>query len=145
MHGAPSSAAATASTAAVASPSVQASIVTQPVGLAPGTQYRIVFVTDNSYAPSDTNIADYNADVTSEANNVAALKSLNTTWSAIMATPTTPSNEYYGRRRIRRAHLQSGRARSRVLLRQPMERAGKDRYLRDHPTGKYLLRLRLDQ
>jgi hypothetical protein len=78
-----------ASTAAVASPSIQASIVTQPVGLAPGTQYRIVFVTDNNYAPSDTNIADYNADVTSEANNVAALKSLNTTWSAIIDTTTT--------------------------------------------------------
>ena len=71
----------------------QAQIVTVPSGLAPGSEYRLVFPTaDGIYAWSGadpsapTSIADYNTFATSEATAVADLSVLGTTWSAIVST-----------------------------------------------------------
>jgi hypothetical protein len=61
----------------------EASPITVPPGLAPGSEYRLVFVTTGSYVGSDPYITDYNADVTTEADSVSALASLDTTWSVV--------------------------------------------------------------
>ena len=63
-----------------------AGIITVPPGLAPGSQYRLVFVTANTYTAASSNIADYNTDVNSEANTIAALAALGTTWTVIGST-----------------------------------------------------------
>ena len=61
--------------------------ITVPVGLAPGSQYRLVFVTaETTYQALDPNIADYNAEVSLEANSVTALLDLGTTWRVIGST-----------------------------------------------------------
>ena len=65
-----------------------AGIITVPPGLAPGSQYRLVFVTDNDYTATSSSITDYNNDVNSEANSVAALAALGTTWLDIGSTAT---------------------------------------------------------
>jgi hypothetical protein len=69
----------------MASPSA-ADIITVPSGLTPGSQYRLVFVTVDSYQATSTSIADYNTDVTNEANTAAALAALATTWTVIGST-----------------------------------------------------------
>jgi hypothetical protein len=63
-----------------------AGIIAVPPGLAPGSQYRLVFVTANTYTAASSNIADYNTDVNSEANTIAALAALGTTWTVIGST-----------------------------------------------------------
>ena len=63
-----------------------ASPITVPVGLAPGSQYRLVFVTADTYMATDPNIAHYNTEVSLEANSVTALQALGTTWSVIGST-----------------------------------------------------------
>src|ERR1035438_6768697 len=68
-------------------PRSYASPITVPVGLAPGSQYRLVFVTaETTYQALDSNIADYNAEVSLEANSVTALLDLGTTWRVIGST-----------------------------------------------------------
>jgi hypothetical protein len=57
-------------------------IVTIPTGLAPGSQYRLVFVTAESYTATSTSISAYNTDVTTDANNAG----LGGTWLAIGST-----------------------------------------------------------
>jgi hypothetical protein len=73
-----------------------ASILTVPTGLAPGSQYRLVFVTDLTYG-SVTNgtypvlssaISTYNTDVANEAAQIPLLAALGATWSAIVSTDT---------------------------------------------------------
>ena len=61
-------------------------IVTVPLGLGPGATYRLVFDTGAYTNALSTNIADYNAFVTSEANSVAALAALGATWNCICST-----------------------------------------------------------
>jgi hypothetical protein len=65
-----------------------AGIITVPSGLAPGSQYRLVFVTADVYPAISTNIGSYNTWVNSEANSIAALAALGTTWQAIGSTAT---------------------------------------------------------
>src|ERR1039458_1101140 len=76
----------TAVVAGIASRPAAAGIITTPVSLAPGSQYRLVFVTADTYTATDSNIADYNAEVSLEANTVTALQGLNTSWSVIGST-----------------------------------------------------------
>jgi hypothetical protein len=61
-------------------------IAVVPAGLVAGDTYRLVFVTADTYTATDSNIADYNAEVSAEANSVAALQALDTTWSVIGST-----------------------------------------------------------
>jgi hypothetical protein len=63
-----------------------AAIVTVPAGLNPGDTYRLVFVTTDTTTATSTNIADYNAFVTSEADSVSALADLGATWTVIGST-----------------------------------------------------------
>jgi hypothetical protein len=61
--------------------------VIPPSGLAPGSQYQLIFVTANKMCPADANIADYNALVAAEAALSAALPQDPTvTWSAVVST-----------------------------------------------------------
>jgi len=73
-----------------------AGIITVPPGLAPGSQYRLVFVTDNDYTATSSSITDYNNDVNSEANSVAALAALGTTWLDIGSTATVNAIDNIG-------------------------------------------------
>ncbi len=63
--------------------------ITVPSGLNPGEQYRLAFVTSTTRDATSSNIADYNAFVTTAANSEPLLLALGTTWSAIASTPTT--------------------------------------------------------
>jgi hypothetical protein len=54
--------------------------------LAPGTQYRVAFVTNGTRDAVSSNIADYNSFVTSEANLSPVLSGLGTTWTALAST-----------------------------------------------------------
>lgn len=73
--------------AAICSGLSAGTIVTLPTGLAPGSEYRLVFVTADTYTATDSNIADYNSEVNAEANAISALGALGTTWTIIGATP----------------------------------------------------------
>lgn len=55
--------------------------ITVPSGLAPGSDYRLVYVTADAYTATDSNIAYYNSAVETEASS--ALPGLGTTWVAI--------------------------------------------------------------
>jgi len=48
----------------------------------------LVFITADTYSAYDSNIADYNALVTAEADSVPALAALDTTWSVLGSTST---------------------------------------------------------
>jgi hypothetical protein len=67
-------------------------IDTTPSGLAPGTQYQLVFVTSDGFFATSTSISTYNADVTTEAaldSQLATFDSANgVTWTVIGSTPT---------------------------------------------------------
>lgn len=67
-------------------PRAEALAVTVPPGLAPGTQYRLVFVTYDYTDAESTNISDYNTFVTTEADLNPALADLGATWAAIAST-----------------------------------------------------------
>jgi hypothetical protein len=60
--------------------------ITQPPGLAPGTEYRLVFVTSTRRDALSSNIADYNSYVTDLAESVPELLALGTSWRAIAST-----------------------------------------------------------
>lgn len=65
-----------------------------PSGLNPGDKYRIAFVTGGVRNATSTNIADYNAFVTTEANLSGSLvTSLSTTWTAIASTATVDARD----------------------------------------------------
>ncbi|MEQ1748326.1 MAG: cadherin domain-containing protein, partial [Prosthecobacter sp.] len=71
----------------VAAPvSVQAASVTVPPGLAPGTSYRLIYLTSGTRDGQSTNIADYNAFVAAQAAGVPTLAALGTTWTAVAST-----------------------------------------------------------
>ncbi len=73
---------------ACVAPASWAGPVTLPVGLAPGSTYRLAFVTAGGWSATSANIADYNTEVNTEANSVAALQALGATWSVIGSTAT---------------------------------------------------------
>lgn len=70
----------------LASTSYAGSITIAPAGLVAGDTYRLVFVSADTYTATDSNIADYNAEVSAEANSVTALQDLDITWSVIGST-----------------------------------------------------------
>ncbi|NKB20958.1 MAG: PEP-CTERM sorting domain-containing protein [Alphaproteobacteria bacterium] len=61
----------------------KAAPITIPVGLNPGDQYRLAFVTSTTTDAVNTNISFYNNFVTSLANSVSELADLGTTWTVI--------------------------------------------------------------
>ena len=67
--------------------SYASSIATTPVGLTPGTQYQLVFVTNDTILGDLPDISDYNTFVTTEAAQNAALAAFDTangvTWTVI--------------------------------------------------------------
>lgn len=64
-----------------------AAIVTVPTDLAPGSQYRLVFVTSTTRDATSTNISDYNTFVDNTAKATGSLlNNVNTTWKAIGST-----------------------------------------------------------
>jgi len=67
-----------------------------PVGLAPGSPYILVFVTNDTYTATSTAIGTYNAEVNTEANGIAALAALMTTWSAIGSTSSVNAIDNIG-------------------------------------------------
>jgi hypothetical protein len=71
-------------------------IFTTPTGLAPGTQYQLLFVTSDTSFATSSNIADYNTFVTNEAAlnaTLAAFDSANgVTWTAIGSTTAVNAN-----------------------------------------------------
>ncbi len=70
----------------MAVPATPAAILTPPA-LAPGTQYRIVFITSTSRDAQSTLIADYNTFVNNAANaGGSLLQPLMATWSVIGST-----------------------------------------------------------
>jgi hypothetical protein len=65
------------------------SIVTVPAGLGPGSQYRLVFVTNDFTTATSSDISYYNGFATTEADQNLALAALGGTWTAIASTQTT--------------------------------------------------------
>ncbi len=63
-----------------------AAVITTPVGLNNGDQYRLVFVTSITRDGTSTNIVDYNNFVTGVANSVTELAALGTTWKVLGST-----------------------------------------------------------
>lgn len=60
----------------------------QPAGLQPGEQYRLLVVTDAARDGTSANIGDYDQFVTADINAVPALAALHTNWHALASTPT---------------------------------------------------------
>lgn len=67
--------------------------ITQPTGLNPGDQYRLVFATSTTRDATSSNIADYNAFVTGVADSVPELLLLGTTWTAIASTASVDARD----------------------------------------------------
>jgi hypothetical protein len=67
--------------------------ITVPTGLHSGDQYRLAFVTSATRGATSSNIADYNAFVTTDANSVPALAALGTTWTAIASTASANADD----------------------------------------------------
>jgi hypothetical protein len=70
--------------------------ITIPQDLAPGTVYHIAFVSSGSHNAVSTDIADYDAFVTAQANLVPELAALNTTWRVIGSTETVDAIDHVG-------------------------------------------------
>lgn len=69
-----------------------ANTIVAPAGLAPGSQFQIIFVDDVSYTAVDGNIADYNAEVQNDA-DAAGLGTYNAssvTWQVLGSTVNSP-------------------------------------------------------
>jgi hypothetical protein len=73
--------------ALVTASSASAQSIYRPLGLQPGDEYRLLFVTDGKRNALSTDIADYNAFVTWEANQPNSLvRGLTVEWFAIAST-----------------------------------------------------------
>ena len=70
--------------------------ITIPQGLAPGTVYHLAFVSSGSHNAVSTDIAEYDAFVTAQANLVPGLAALNTTWTVIGSTETVDAIDHIG-------------------------------------------------
>lgn len=64
--------------------------VVPPIGLAPGSQYQLIFVTADAITPGSSNIADYNAFVTAEAALNPSLPPA--TWDVVGSTACVDAN-----------------------------------------------------
>src|SRR5689334_6429227 len=69
--------------AAATAPQIQAEVI-PPIGLAPGSQYQLAFVTADTTTATSATEAYYNAFVSAQAAQNASLPA--TTWSAITST-----------------------------------------------------------
>ncbi len=65
-----------------------------PPGLQPGEQYRILFLTDGARDATSTDIADYDAFVTAEAESSPPMAALQTRWRAVAGTPGLSASEH---------------------------------------------------
>jgi len=79
----------------------QAALVVVPTDLAPGAQYRLVFVTDGTRDATSTNINDYNNFVTNQVTGSALANALSgagltTTWKAIGSTASVAARDNTG-------------------------------------------------
>lgn len=75
---------------------VRAAPVVVPTGLAPGDPYRLAFVTSAERDAISSDIADYNAFVTSAAAAVPELAALGTIWRAIGSTSSIDARDNTG-------------------------------------------------
>ena len=80
----------------VAPTGASAAIVTTPVGLSPGDQYRLAFVTSTQRNATSSAIADYNMFVDDLANLQPELLALGATWTAIGSTLTVDARDNTG-------------------------------------------------
>lgn len=72
-------------------------VLTLPSGLAPGAQYRIVFVTSTSTTATSTTIGDYDTIVNTDANAAGSLLApLGATWEAIGSTSSVNAIDHIG-------------------------------------------------
>ncbi|MEM7201976.1 MAG: hypothetical protein AAF628_17040 [Planctomycetota bacterium] len=67
-----------------------------PADLNPGDRYRVLVVTDGARDALSTDIADYNAFVTADVDEVDDLFGLNTQWSAVASTATVFARDNTG-------------------------------------------------
>jgi hypothetical protein len=70
--------------------------ITIPPDLAPGSTYFLAFVTAGTHDALSSNIADYDAFVTAEANSDLTLAALGTTWKVIGSTATVDAITHIG-------------------------------------------------
>ena len=73
----------------MASPAGASTITTIPTGLAPGTQYRLAFVTSGTFQATSTDISTYNTYIANAVAAIPALAALPTSWYAIASTSGT--------------------------------------------------------
>jgi MYXO-CTERM domain-containing protein len=74
----------------------EASIITVPIGLAAGSQYRLVFITTGLYMATSTSISTYNNDVATEVAGIPQLAALGATWTTIASTEAVSSTSNIG-------------------------------------------------
>jgi hypothetical protein len=77
----------------IASSTLTAAIKTLPRGLSEGDPYRLVFVTAGSIQATSDDITVYNNFVESQVAASPELVDLNTTWTAVVSTPTVSARE----------------------------------------------------
>lgn len=70
--------------------------VVVPPGVAPGAQYRLVFTTNTTTTAFSSDIATYNAFVTTSANTDPTLVGLGTSWKAIASTAAVSARDNTG-------------------------------------------------
>jgi hypothetical protein len=80
----------------MAASAASATPITLPSGLAPGSTYFLAFVTAGTRNATSSNIADYDAFVTAQANTDPLLFALGTTWRAIGSTATVDAVTHIG-------------------------------------------------
>ena len=88
----------------VTASAAQAALVVVPPGLAPGTQYRLVFVTSGTRDATSSNINDYNTFVTNQVTGSALATELTNagfnlgtiTWKAIGSTSSVDARDNTG-------------------------------------------------
>jgi hypothetical protein len=78
---------------AACSPFKLMATVMLPAGLAPGTQYQLIFVTSDSTPAISTAISDYNAFVRSEAAPLNSLLPPGVNWDAVASTATVDASQ----------------------------------------------------
>jgi hypothetical protein len=66
-------------------------VVIPPSGLAPGSQYQLLFFTSGGTSATSSNIADYNAFASAQAALSPTLPT-GVTWNAVVSTPTLEAN-----------------------------------------------------
>jgi len=80
----------------ILSADIYAQVVTIPTELNPGDKYRLAFVTRDMTPALSSDIATYDAFVTAQADEIADLVNLETTWRVIGSTPTISAKFHTG-------------------------------------------------